>query len=868
MTTPDGALVHEPEVLKTRERGILEQIAKGAALETILNTVCLMIEEQAAGMLCSILLLDDDGEHLTHGAAPNLPDDYVMAIDGFAIGPNAGSCGTAAYMREPVIVSDIAEDPRWVDVRELALSHELHSCWSTPVFASGGDLLGTFAMYYREPREPNTREHQLVEIATRLAGIAIENARRQKSLREAEERYRRSFENLPVGLYRTTPDGEILDANQALVEMSGFPDREAFLAGNATDFYVHPEDREEWKQEIERDGWIRNREQQLYRHDGTVIWVRDNARAVKDEQGRVRFYEGSLEDITERKRSEDALRASEAKYRTLFEQSKDSVYIIDRESRLVDANQATLEMFGYDREQAVGLDVREAFYADRHELDRFREEIRRAGYVKDFEVKLKHKEGNLIDCLVTYNVLQDSDGKVIGYQGIVRDVTEQKRLQSQLSYLAHRDALTGLFNRRRFEEELEQQLQSGRGGLTPHALLWLDLDRFKEINDSLGHRAGDELLGVVADVLTSTLREGDVVARIGGDEFGILCPRTTRDQAIVVAHKVLRAIGQKNTVIAGRTVRITASIGIACYPGHALMADELMIYADLAMYRAKDEGRNCWRIYAADPDQGVVPVPSVEWVQRVRTALEENHLVLHAQSVYDLKKDRIHGCELLLRLMDGNRCVPPGAFLDTVDRFGLMGDVDRWVVEEALKQASVRHRAGQRTYFEINLSGRAIGNQQLLDRIESIIREDSVDPRRLIFEITEKAAITQLHEAKRFLHRLRELGCKFALDDFGIGFSSFYQLKHLPVDYLKIDGGFIRNLPEDPADKSIVRSIVNVAKSMHMATIAECVENETTLRLLKVYGVDYAQGFYIDRPRPLAEWQPEDVHVNNLIQMP
>lgn len=848
-------LAYESETLRAGERRVLEQIATGAELGTVLDTLCRVVEEQVPGMLCSILLLDVDGKHLRHGAAPSLPGSYVEPIDGLEIGPRAGSCGTAAHTRQPVIVRDIGQDPRWEDYRELGLAHGLRACWSTPVFDSEGELLGTFAMYYGEPRQPGPRERRLIELATHLAGIAIEHASKERALEEAQTLYRSLYEEVPVGLYRSTPDGAIVDANQALVKMLRYPDRETLLTVDAVGLYERPEQRERWQREFELHGEIRDVEQRLRRYDGTLIWVRDNAQAVKDEKGRVLFYEGTLEDITASKRSEEALRESETKFRTLFEQSKDAVYIVDRYSRLIEANGAALELSGYPREEAIGLDVREAFYASPHELERFRAEMRRTGWVKNFEVKVRRRDGETLDCLVTYNPMRDGAGRIIGYQGIVRDVSAQKRLQAQLSYLAHRDPLTGLFNRRRFEEELERRVRPREGERRqPSSLLWLDLDRFKEINDSLGHRAGDELLNAVAGVLRDSLREGDIVARIGGDEFAVLCVRTRSDEATAVARKLLQVLEQTTTVVAGQPLRVTASLGIASYPEHGLTAEELMARADLAMYRAKEEGRNTWRVYPTERSQEAELVSSLEWAQRIRSALEEGRMRLHAQSIYELRSDRVYGCELLLRLADGERLIHPRAFLDTAERFSLMEEIHRWVVEEAMRHAAEHHRLGRPVRFAINLSGQAIAEERLLERIETAMREAGVEPGCLTFEITETAAITRIHEAKRFIQRLRELGCKFALDDFGVGFSSFYHLKHLPVDYLKIDGSFIRHLAEAPMDGRIVRAIVDIARSLGMATIAECVEDDVALRMLKDLGVDYAQGFHLERPRPLADW--------------
>jgi diguanylate cyclase (GGDEF)-like protein/PAS domain S-box-containing protein len=443
------------------------------------------------------------------------------------------------------------------------------------------------------------------------------------------------------------------------------------------------------------------------------------------------------------------------------------------------------------------------------------------------------------------------DGKIERYSTIARDISERKRFEDQLIHLANHDPLTSLFNRRRFDEEVERQLNEAQRYGVEGALLFMDLDQFKDVNDSRGHRSGDELLTGLASLLRERLRRTDVVARLGGDEFAILLPHTDAEQARAIAGELLDAIRNFTFMVGGSPLRISASIGIALFPEHGTTAGELLSRADLAMYRAKDDGRNRFNMFAPGADWQAQIESRIGWYQRIREALEHDLFVLHAQPILDLARGEITQYELLLRMTDGSELVLPGAFLDTAERTGLIQDIDRWVVKRAISLLADPGAASGDIRLEVNLSGKAFADGELLPMIQRELREAKIDPARLVLEVTETAAIANIDEAQKFLRTLRGMGCGFALDDFGVGFSSFSHLKHLPVDYLKIDGSFIRDLSHNTIDQHLVRAIVGVARGLGKRTIAEFVADEETLQLLREYGVDYGQGFHIAEPAPL-----------------
>ncbi|MBI2821003.1 MAG: EAL domain-containing protein [Acidobacteria bacterium] len=436
------------------------------------------------------------------------------------------------------------------------------------------------------------------------------------------------------------------------------------------------------------------------------------------------------------------------------------------------------------------------------------------------------------------------------------EIKVREQFEAQLTHLANHDPLTGLFNRRRFEEELGYHLGEARRYGTHGALLWMDLDGFKHVNDSFGHQVGDQLLVSLATILQRQVRETDIVARLGGDEFVILSPKINAEQAEALCQKVVQKLRHHSVVLNDQPVGASVSMGVALYPDHGLASDTLLAHADLALYRAKEEGRNCFVFFTPERDSLESVARQVKQEQQIREALSSRLFLRYLQPIVDLQDNDIFGYEFLLRLkLDDDRVLTPGAFLAVAERYGLIRDLDRWVLRQAVRMiASLEGslpQVGSRTpCVGINLSAKALADDDLLETIQSELRKAGVDPARLIIEITESAAIANVEQAHAFIESLKNLGCRFALDDFGVGFSSLYHLKNLRVDYLKIDGHFISNLSENPADQELVRAIVHMAHGLGIRVVAEQVEDEGILQHLRALGVDYVQGNFLGRPEP------------------
>ncbi|MDC7265680.1 EAL domain-containing protein [Shinella sp. HY16] len=427
-------------------------------------------------------------------------------------------------------------------------------------------------------------------------------------------------------------------------------------------------------------------------------------------------------------------------------------------------------------------------------------------------------------------------------------LTHRRRIEEQLSFSANHDDMTGLANRRLFERELERMLA---GPKTRHALMFIDLDQFKAVNDNGGHAAGDALLRRVSRDLVNAIRGTDLLARLGGDEFGIILPNCAPEDGLRIAMRLREITEAIDFVWNGHRYSISASIGVVHLAGRNYTLEEALRAADIACYMAKEKGRNRVHVFETTDAAQTQFTANLNWVQRLHRALEEDRFRLFSQAIATLREGGETGehCEILLRLEEDGTLLSPGAFIPAAERFGLMPALDRWVVRHALDIIGRRKGAASGTY-SINLSGLTLKDETFLPFLREALRRSRVPAEVLCFEITETSAIENLDEAIAFMNAMRAMGCRFALDDFGVGMSSLTYLKRLPVDYVKIDGSFVRDMLADKADWMTVEMINQISHLAGRKTIAEFVENTEILAALRTIGVDYAQGFSIGRPEP------------------
>jgi len=445
--------------------------------------------------------------------------------------------------------------------------------------------------------------------------------------------------------------------------------------------------------------------------------------------------------------------------------------------------------------------------------------------------------------------VRDAERRLVGRLWIYEDVTRERRTAQQLLFLAERDSLTGLHNRHYFLRELEKMVAESDRHRTPGALLFFDLDEFKYINDTFGHSAGDSILTRIASDIGTLVRRNETFSRLGGDEFAILAPNVTESEAQVLAEQVVRTIEKIPFRIENQNLRMTSSLGIAYYPQHATAAEELIAHADAAMYQAKDSGKNSWRVYRPDLDTSHAMVQRLSWNDRITRALENGLFQLHFQGVYHAADRTLAHLEALVRMEDQDhpgKLIMPGHFIPIAEKSGKILDIDRWVIRACIELLA---SSPQTPSIAVNISGRSFDEPSLPQFIEDQLKQHGVAPARLLVELTETAAVSDMQDARRFIEALRHTGCPVCLDDFGTGFSSFAYLKHLNADVLKIDGMFIRDLPNDRDNQVFVKAIVDVARGMDKITVAEFVESQEILEMLITFGVDLVQGYHLDIPR-------------------
>lgn len=470
------------------------------------------------------------------------------------------------------------------------------------------------------------------------------------------------------------------------------------------------------------------------------------------------------------------------------------------------------------------------------------------------QVLLQNARGDTFNVECIFSPLQDAQGQLAGRVLAIHDVTELRQWSQKLMFQASHDSLTGLVNRSEFESRLQQSALMCQDGQTTHMLCYIDLDQFKIVNDTCGHSAGDELLRQLAMLLGKVVRSRDTLARLGGDEFGILLWQCGVEAGQRVAEQVLRTIQEFRFSWGGKTFTIGASIGVVLINDQVGSWAEALSVADSACYEAKESGRNRVLLVSHSDSNIARRHDEMQWVTRVVQAVENSDLVLFHQPIADLRGNGGLHYEILVRLRDADGVTyPPGAFLPAAERYNVINLVDRWVVRNVLEWLSTHpEHLRQLQLCSINLSGASISQDDTLVYIKEMLGRSQVPPHKICFEVTETVAVSSLARATRFINELRDFGCQFALDDFGSGMSSFTYLKALPVDFLKIDGSFVRNIAQDSTDYAMVKAINEVGHVTGKRTIAEFCEDARVLACLERIGVDFVQGYHIARPTPLA----------------
>ncbi|HZF25078.1 MAG TPA: EAL domain-containing protein [Steroidobacteraceae bacterium] len=729
-------------------------------------------------------------------------------------------------------------------------------------FAVQGKVCGFLGLCAAQAREGwDVNLHLLLKLIGTSFASGLERMRVQKHLKSLQERTDLAMFTGNDGIWDFDAENNRVYFSPRWKGMLGYADDEM---NNSPDWrqLVHPDDMSRVQAAI-RDHVAGKTPMfesihRMRHRSGEWRWVVSRAKARVDKGGRLLRLVGTELDITERKLYEDALFREKESAQITLQSIGDGVITTDQHSNVEYINPVAEELTGWKLEDAQGRPIDEIFRAFHEETCEPLENpmtvaIRRTRSIKSVRpMLLIRRDGNELYVESTAAPIRDGQGGMCGGVLVFHDVSESRELNRRLSYHASHDVLTGLVNRREFESRLERALKSAKARETSYAVCYIDLDQFKIINDTCGHSAGDALLGQVGALLKSKIRWRDTLARLGGDEFGLLLESCSLDEALRTAESLREAVRNFRFVWEERTFRLGASIGVVPIAAENEDVASILSAADSACAAAKEAGRNRVHSFEENDIDLMRRRREMQWAARINNALEESRFELFRQTILPLQRqDTGAHYELLLRMRDENgKIVAPDNFIAAAERYGITPNIDRWVIENAFRwlvsEADERERLA---LCSINLSGQSFGDDKFLPFVIDQFHRSGLDATKICFEITETAAVASFSQANRFIQALKELGCKFALDDFGTGLSSFGYLKHFPVDFLKIDGSFVKEILHDPIDREMVRSINEIGHLTGKQTIAEFAENQEIIQMLRGLGVDYAQGYGVSQPQ-------------------
>jgi len=991
----------ERKQAESREKSrshILELIALGDPLPVILEAIVRGVEQDNSSMLCSILLLDDAGKHLLFGAAPSLPDFYNKAIHGMEIGAGFGSCGTAAYTNERVIVVDIQIHPYWTSYKALADKAGLRGCWSEPIRSTQGDVLGTFAIYHRDVHQPTEANIALIEQTASLASIAIEKTKTELTLQASEERWAFAIEGAGDGVWDWNVVTDDVFFSVRFKEILGYSESEFVNKFDDWGKQLHPDDKklayEDVKRCFNRETLIYKNQHRLLCKDGSYKWVLARGKVVswtddnkplrmigthtditvqkqadfelhqahtqylnlvenigdkfviyshlaqegcityvsdsfedvfglkKDDiigkswgekinwlpedieateaivkqqiEGKLDFYQfrmsfihpdltlrtlqvsnhpvrddlgevisidGIVEDITERTQSEEKLKLAAS----VFANAREGILITDAAGIIIEVNETFSLITGYSREEIIGQNPR--ILQSGLQSPEFYNLMWKSLLENEHwygEVWNRHKSGEFYAELLTISAIQNAAGQVQNYVALFSDITLMKKHQGQLEHIVHFDVLTSLPNRVLLADRLNQAIARSQRGHNSLAVVFLDLDKFKEVNDTHGHNVGDELLIIVSKLMKDALREGDTLARIGGDEFVAVLPDLDKSEDYQQVLERLLLAASMPIKIGEIELQVSASIGVTLYPQDGADADILIRHADQAMYLAKQAGKNCYHLFDTEHDDAVNF--RQESINNISAALDRDEFVLHYQPKVNMVTGKVVGVEALIRWQHPARSlVQPMDFLPIIENHAISLDIGEWVIDTALSQISQWQKMGFTLPVSINISAYQLQQSNFVTRLTALLAgHKDVSPNDLELEVLETSALDDVHHVSTIMNACIALGVNFALDDFGTGYSSLTHLRRLPAHLIKIDQTFVRDMLIDVDDLAIIEGVIALAKSFKRDVIAEGVETIDHGTALLHLGCELAQGYGIAKPMPASDvptwienWQPD-----------
>lgn len=848
------ARIHIEQFEKFRST-ILEYLAKETSLDFILTKIVTGIEALNPDMLCSILLMNQTGTHLENGIAPSLPDFYNKAVDNLEIDLGVASFGTAAFTGQTVIVDDILTHPYWTSCRELATQAGLRACWSQPIISSNGIILGTFAIYHQYVHTPSATDIKLIEQAAHLVSIAIEKSRADQYLRESENRMRVLFENAPLAYQSLDVDGNILEVNALWLAQMGYT-RDEVIGRFIGDFIKHDPNQafEEKFPDFQQIDKVDDPVFTMQRKDGSDFLWQVNGRINPDIQGQFTRTHCLLTDITKRQQAQTKLQLCA----NVFTHAREGIAITDASGTIIEVNETFIQVTGYSRDELIGQNPRmlqsgrqtAAFY------EAMWNDLSINGHWTG-EIWNRRKNGELYAELLTISDVRDENDNILNYVALFTDITQMKEHQQQLEYIAHYDILTGLPNRALLADRLSQAMLHTQRSNRLLAVLFVDLDGFKAVNDQHGHDIGDQLLIKVAQRMQGALRSGDTLARLGGDEFvAVLVDLGKLEDCEPVLERLLKA-ASKSVIINNAEMHVSASIGVTLYPQDPVDTDQLIRHADQAMYIAKQIGKNRYHLF--DTVQAHAMKTQHEHIKNIRIALTCQQFVLYYQPKVNMRTKQVMGVEALIRWEHPERgLVTPNEFLPQIENHAISITLGEWVINTALKQMADWQAMGLAIPISVNIGALQLQQGNFVTRLtELLTAHPEVSSDCLELEVLETSALSNIQDVSSIMNACCKLGVQFALDDFGTGYSSLTYLRRLPAELIKIDQTFVRDMLNNPDDLAIVKGVISLAKTFQRRVIAEGVETTEHGKALQALGCELAQGYGIARPMPaknVPEW--------------
>ena len=837
----------------TSSQVVYDLIGRRSPLNVILSAISTMVEQQLLDSMVSVMLYSEQTRTLSLAAGYAFSQTYQDAMHDIEIGPEVGACGSAAFLRDIVICEDLLHDERWVDFISLVRSENIAACWSAPIITASGELLGTFATYYRYCKAPDLAEITVIRKAAGLAALAIEHQAERKRRLVSEQRYRSLFSQHPDGVFEVGLDGCFLDCNKAAETVVGY-DREQLIGAHYSKV-LPPNFNKVAESALQSIVEGRSKSYE-------IIGVNASRRPVFLDvtilpiilNGEVHGGYGIARDVSERKKAADRLRLLERG----IEASPNGIVMLDARQPhypMVYVNPAFTQMTGYQTAEAIGKGYL-MLYGEHSEPQALRSLSAALNRHKEFEMTLLsyRKNGSTFWKKLSMAPVYNGRGVCTHYIGTQQDVTRQLESEELLDYQARHDSITGLLNHQVFEARLDQEFARGRGKLSDMVLLYADLDDFKSLNESLGRHVGDLLLAAVADRLRHLLANDDELTRLAADEFVIMLPGPQTEAGVeALANRILIRLAEAYE-IDGQRLSISASIGIASDDGSVKKPKELLHNAALAAREAKRQGGNTfsWNHGAASSTGAEQVVMRRELME----AIEAKQFVVYYQPLVDAAGRRLRSAEALVRWSHPTRgLLLPGAFIALAEQTGQIVAIGRWVLQQACIDMAQRWRqTGQAVSVAVNISPLQFRRPEFIKDVLAVLEISGLPPQLLELEVTEGVLLSGTDKAIAMLKSIRELGVQVAIDDFGTGFSSLSYLRQLPITKVKLDRSFITDITGDRGSAAIVQGVITMAHHLGLLVVAEGIETVEQQNYLAASDCDLLQGFLYSRPVPLEKF--------------